>query len=299
MRPVLIAHAGVGTPRSEDDGARFACDKAFPLLVTTLGGRFSRAVNAAVEAVAAMENDVRFDAGVGSFMRLDGSIEMDAAVMDSKENIGGVIGLQDTKNPVYVAREVLDLPHNILSGQGATAFARQLGFEAYDCSTPRAYERLASVRESLNGKAKLPEWALDWKDIVKKGYLDPYLHDLTGDTVGAVARDAKGDFAAAVSTGGISIQLPGRVGDCSIIGAGIYCSKKGAVCATGIGEQIQRKVLAKAVYDLLDQGESAQDACDWGLGQYPKKVPVGIIAVDKNGHGVASNEEMAHYIEVD
>lgn len=299
MRPVIIAHAGVGTPRSEDDGPRFACEKAFPLLVTTVKDRFSNAVNAAVEAVAAMESDIRFDAGVGSFMRLDGGIEMDAAVMDATENIGAVIGLRDTKNPIYVAREVLDLPHNILAGQGALTFARQMGFTAYDCSTPRAYERLSNVRASLKGKAQLPEWAMEWKDFKKTGYLDAYLEDLTGDTVGAVARDAKGNFAAAVSTGGISIQLPGRVGDCSIIGAGVYCSKKGAVCATGIGEQIQRKVLAKAVYDLIDQGESAQQACDWGLGQFEKKVPVGVIAVSKDGYGMASNEEMARFVKED
>jgi L-asparaginase / beta-aspartyl-peptidase len=297
VRPIIIAHAGVGTPRSEDDGPRFACEKAFPLLVTTVKDRFPNAVNAAVEAVAAMESDVRFDAGVGSFMRLDGGIEMDAAVMDSAENIGAVIGLKDTKNPIYVAREVLELPHNILSGQGALAFARQMGFEAYDCTTPRAYERLASVRASLKGHTQLPQWALEWKDFKKKGYLDAYLEDLTGDTVGAVARDAKGNFASAVSTGGISIQLPGRVGDCSIIGAGVYCSKKGAVCATGIGEHIQRKVLAKAVYDLIDQGESAQDACDWGMGQFEKKVPVGVIAVSKDGYGIASNEDMAQFVK--
>ena len=297
MRPVIIAHAGVGTPRSEDDGPKFACERAFPHLVSSIKDRFPNAVNACVEAVAAMESDIRFDAGVGSFMRLDGSIEMDAAIMDSSENIGAVVGLRDTKNPIYVAREVLELPHNILAGQGALAFARQMGFTAYDCSTPRAYERLSNVRSSLKGKAHLPEWALDWKDFKKKGYLDAYLEDITGDTVGAVARDAKGNYAAAVSTGGISIQLPGRVGDCSIIGAGVYCSKKGAVCATGIGEQIQRKVMAKAVYDLIDQGESAQDACEWGLRQFEKNVPVGVIAVSKDGYGIASNEDMAHFVK--
>jgi beta-aspartyl-peptidase (threonine type) len=268
LDPMLIAHAGVGCPVSESDGPRYACDKGFSFLSGKVTGKRAPVVEAVVEAVAYMEDDVRFDAGTGSFMRLDGSIEMDAAVMDSKESIGAVIGLKDTKNPVYVARDVMDLPHNILAGEGATTFARQMGYPPHDCSTKKSFDILTDVRSKLSGRSPLPDWAKDWTALKKRGILDMFSDPIAGDTVGAVARDASGNFAVAVSTGGISIMLPGRVGDCAIIGAGIYCSKKGAVCATGIGEMIQRKVLAKAVYDLIDQGESAQNACDWGLDQF-------------------------------
>ncbi len=111
------------------------------------------------------------------------------------------------------------------------------------------------------------------------------------DTVGAVARDRDGRFAAANSTGGVSLMLPGRVGDSPIVGAGLYAGPNGAVATTGVGEEIIRRALSKHVYDRLDRG--ANRACESGLRLFPKSVPIGIIAVDRRGAAEAANRNMA------
>jgi len=298
LEPIIITHAGVGTPLSEDDGPVLAAENGFEYLVGSSKRKYSFVVDAVVEAVSVLENDVRFDAGLGSYLRLDGSIEMDAGVMDSRETIGSVIGLKDTKNPVYVARDVLDIPHNVLAGQGATDFARQMGYEQFDCTTQRSIERLEDVKTRLRGKKNVHYYAKSWRKYSRKAeYPKLFLEGLGSDTVGAVARDADGNFAVAVSSGGISYQLPGRVGDSGMVGAGFYCSKKGVVCATGIGETLQQKVLAKAVYDLLDHGESADEACDWAMGMFDKDTPVGIVALIRDEYAIRSNEEMAQAVK--
>ena len=99
-------------------------------------------------------------------------------------------------------------------------------------------------------------------------------------------------LGAANSTGGTSYQLPGRVGDSAVIGAGLFASAKGAVVTTGIGEDIIRKVLAKSVYDRMITGESIQEACEWGVGLYPKKIPMGVVAVTEDDHGIYANDIM-------
>lgn len=289
--PLIIVHGGVETPRSEDDGPAEAAKYAFDFLVQ------KGVVDAVVEAVSVLENDVRFDAGFGSYLHLDGSIQMDAAVMDSSENMGCVIGLRDTKNPIYVARDILDIPHNVLAGQGAIDFARQMGHPAFDCTSNESIQRLEGVKEMLRGRKPIPKWAANFKKFKKRSdLLNIYLNTVGHDTVGAVARDTEGNFAVAVSTGGTSFMIPGRVGDSALVGSGFYAGKKGAVCTTGIGEEIQRKVLAKAVYDVIDHGEDPQSACDWGLELFEASVPVGIVAVTRDEYGVASNEEMAQFV---
>ncbi len=100
-------------------------------------------------------------------------------------------------------------------------------------------------------------------------------------------------MAAANYTGGISIQLPGRVGDTPVIGAGIYAGPAGAVAATGIGEEIIRAVLSKQIYDRLLEGKDPQMVCDEGVGQFPSGVPMGLIAVASSGFGAAANTRMA------
>jgi L-asparaginase/beta-aspartyl-peptidase (threonine type) len=298
LKPIIIAHAGVGTPRTEDDGPLKAAELGFEFLLGEQGGNVTKVIDAVVESTAVLEDDPRFDAGLGSYLRLDGSIEMDAGVMDSHERIGGVIGIMDTKNPIYVARDIVPIPHNFLCGQGATDFARQMGYEAYDCTTQVSIDRLADVKERLLGKREVHYFAKDWKRYMDESeYPRIFLQALGSDTVGAVARDSEGNFAVAVSSGGISYQLPGRVGDSGMVGAGFYSSKKGAVCTTGIGEAIQQKVLAKAIYDIIDHGESVEDACEWGMSHFDADTPVGIIVITRDEYAIRSNEEMAHAVK--
>lgn len=237
------------------------------------------ALDAVVAATVVLEDDPRTNAGTGSRMRIDGSIQMDAALMDSGRRAGAVAAISNVKNPVLVARKVMETPHVMLAGEWATRFARKHGFPPYDPATEGARERLETAKEELAGK-KVPAWARAW------------LQNQSADTVGAVVRDGKGRFAAASSTGGISFMLPGRVGDSPIVGAGLYAGPDGAVTATGVGEEIWRMLLSKFVYDrIADFG--TQGACDEGLRMFPKSVPIGVIAVGKGGEGESCNRAMA------
>lgn len=123
----VIAHGGAGSSGDLTGGVRAAAEAAFHFLET--GGK---ALDAVVEAVKTLEDDGRYNAGVGSLLRLDGkTIEMDAAIMDSAGALGAVIAIRKVKNPVLIARAVSKTPHVALAGKGAEVFARKLGFPPY------------------------------------------------------------------------------------------------------------------------------------------------------------------------
>ncbi len=242
------------------------------------------ALDAVVKAVVLMEDDPLFNAGTGSNMRLDGSIQMDAAVM-IPGNFGAVINIEYVKNPVLVAKDVmLNSPHLILSGDGAVKFARKMGHGYYDPVTDKAKERRERIiRKLKNGE--IPEY-----------YHPDFFMEFLGDTVGAVAR-INGKFAAAVSTGGTSLTLRGRVGDSPIIGAGLYCGDRGAVVATGIGEEIIKRMLSFKIYERI--GESPlQEICKEEIGKFGD-IPVGVIAIDENEECAISNLTMPYAIKKD
>lgn len=244
--------------------------------------RGGRALDAVVESIVVLEDDPRLNAGTGSRMRIDGRIQMDAALMNWNLEAGGVAAIEEVKNPIRVARDVLATPHILLVGEDATAFARSKGHARFDPATPESRRRLVeSLARIRNGQ--LPRYAHKWKAVD--------LHD----TVGSVARDRRGRFATGSSTGGTAFMLPGRVGDSPIIGAGLYAGPHAAVSVTGIGEEIIKRVLSKSVYDRIADGLSPQKAAERGLTLFPKHVPIGIIAVARRGWGEASNRHMAYY----
>jgi len=237
------------------------------------------ALDSVIAAITTLEDDPRTNAGTGSRLRVDGSLQMDAGLMDSSRRIGAIASISAVKNPILVARAVMDTPHTMLAGEWATRFAHRQGFPKFNPATPEAKGKLQeSLKQIRSGT--VPPWARRWKDF-------------TWDTVGAVARDSRGRFAVGCSTGGHAFMMPGRVGDSPLVGNGFYAGPAGAVTATGIGEEICRHVLSKFVYDRIDGGERAQAACDEGLKIFPKSVSVGIIAVDARGVGAACNRAMA------
>ncbi len=273
---LVVTHCGSGSYLDIADLAERAGSAALAILE-----RGGRAIDAVTEAVIVLEDDPRTNAGTGSRMRVDGRIQMDAAIMTDDLEFGAVAGIEDVRNPILVARRVMDTPHILLVGRDATRFARKAGVKFYDPATPAARLRWKeSVRDIKTGE--LPPYAKKWKDYA----------GLVG-TVGAVARDADGRFCAASSTGGTSYMMAGRVGDTPLPGGGIYCGPAGAVSATGVGEEIARRVLSKHVYDRMAGGEGTQDACDEGLKLFKKAIPVGIIAVGADGVGEACNRDMA------
>lgn len=277
MQPILLTHCGAGSDRSVQDAADQAGRVGLEIL-----RRGGRAIDAVVQAVVVLEDDPRLNAGTGSRMRTDGRIQMDAAVMEGNLEAGAVAAIERVKNPILVARDVLVTPHILFVGPDAVAFARAHGHADYDPATPESHRKLEeSLRQIREGH--VPRYYRKFKDLA------------THETVGAVARDRRGRFAAAVSTGGTSFMLPGRVGDSPILGSGLYAGPRGAVCATGIGEEIMKRVLSKAVYDEIAAGRSPQKAAERAVASFPRGVSVGIIAVGPRGAGEACDRDMAYF----
>ncbi len=244
------------------------------------------ALDACVDAVRILEDDPDFNAGTGSVKRLDGSTQMDAAVMVT-EGFGSVIGIERVKNPVDVARLVMEkTPHLILEGDGAISFARKMGFPEYDPSTEKTQRMWKKTVEYLQGIGEsIPERYEKYRK-----YADMFDIPLSTDTVGAVARIG-GKFAGAVSTGGASPMMRGRVGDVPLPGCGIFVGEMGAVVATGVGEAIIRRMLCHNIYLQIGK-ESLVEIIKREIDEFGD-VHVGVIAIAKDEHASYSNTSMA------
>lgn len=260
----VLTHGGVGSPEAWTDGTDEALEVARQAVADG-----QDLIEAACRAVAALEDDPRFNAGTGSNLRADGqTVELDAAVADSQGALGAVACLTRTKNPVRVAQAVAGTDQVLLAGQGATAFARAQGFEEHDLVTDGARRRYK--------KAKAGE---------------PTDRDAE-DTVGVVITDGQ-TSAAALSSGGTRLAPVGRVGDVPLPGCGLYAGRAGAVAATGDGEAIAHQLLAYRVHRLLDAGRDPQQAADDALAWFPEGTTVGLIAVTPEGTGIAATGSMA------
>lgn len=250
--PVIAVHGGAGSPRPSDrDATRVAALARSLRAGQGLLAAGAAALEAVVAAVEELEADGDFNAGRGSTPTAGGEVEMDAAVADgARRRFGGVAAIRAVRHPVAVARAVLeDGRHVLLAGEGAEAFARRAG--------------LASAPDG---------WFVD--------------RGSAGDTVGAVALDARGHLAAATSTGGRRGQLPGRVGDSPVPGAGVWADDAtGAVSATGIGEAFLRVAFAHEVDALVRIGGfTLEDACHRALGEVTAVGGSGgCIALDRHG----------------
>jgi L-asparaginase/beta-aspartyl-peptidase (threonine type) len=115
-------------------------------------------------------------------------------------------------------------------------------------------------------------------------------------TVGAVVADGAGHYAVATSTGGCAPSLLGRVGDTPLIGSGFYAGERGAIAATGIGEAIMQKLLARTVYGWLEQGMPLKEALSRGIALFPESVDVGLIGVTAGEAAVLSNRDMPAWV---
>jgi beta-aspartyl-peptidase (threonine type) len=206
------------------------------------------ALDAVAAAVVLLEDDPCFNAGRGAVFTYDGTIELDAAIMDgAQRRAGAVAGVSHVRNPVRLARSVMeDGTHVFLSHEGAEAFAREHGIEAVDPEWLATVER----RRQL--------------DEMKANKVSAFDVDLKYGTVGAVARDAAGHVAAATSTGGLTGKRWGRIGDSPVIGAGTYADDRSCgVSATGAGEFFIRVGVAALIGARMRLlGEGVQAAAD-------------------------------------
>ncbi len=273
---ILVLHGGVGSPGTLSNVLNKYAEEA----------NKKNAIEAVISSVVLMEDDETFNAGKGSYMRIDKSIQMDASVM-IPGNFGSVINIENVKNPVKVAYDVMaKSPHNILSGDGAVKFARLLGYDYYDVKTEKAEKKYDEIIKKIkNNEIK------EFNEMRK--FFD--INDLIGDTVGAVAR-INNEFAAAVSTGGTSLMLRGRVGDSPLPGSGIYCGENGAIVATGIGEEIIKKQLCYSIYNEIGK-MPLNNIVKSKVDEFNIDVPVGIIAVTKDDYSIYANRDMAYGIK--
>jgi L-asparaginase / beta-aspartyl-peptidase len=307
-KAAAIAHGGQGSPPSKADGCRAAVDAALKALEAT-----GDPVDAAVAGVVVLEDDPRFNAGTGAVVRLDGhTVQMDAAVMRSDGRFGAVAQIEEVKNPVQVARAVMDTPHLLLAGDGATRFARTLGMPVYDPRTPESLARIALTQgKLLAGDPSIPEawqkfdWRARWnfeRSIEDAGLGGPRDRasgrsaasqspfDAGHDTVGVAVRASDGRFGVALSTGGTSITLRGRVGDVPILGAGLYAGKYGAAASTGTGERIVEAGIARKVHEWLADGQSAEEAAKGAVDLVGEK-DLAIIVIDPKSLAAAAGRK--------
>lgn len=297
--PVVITHGGVGSPPEWSSDCQDAA--------LTGAGAFSKgaaaALDAACAAVVHLEDICRFNAGTGANIRLDGAtVQMDAAVMTSAGRFAAVAAIERVLNPVLVAREVLATPHRMLVGEGATRFAHVRGFAdevpICDDAVRKNRERIARLLAGeAGGGYDGFAWRESWNYATPPPTAPPAgpgeVDRTPGDTVGAVTRAADGSFAAALSTGGTSITLHGRVGDVPIYACGCYAGPAGAVACTGHGEEIIRHAMARLVYERMAAGESAREAVLAGCAVFGQEWSLGLIAVGREDWAVAANREMA------
>lgn len=287
----VVVHGGAGNSKNNEDGCRAAGQAALAALAAG-----ASALDAAVTAVQSLEDDGRFNAGSGAVLGIDGeTFEMSASVMDTRGTLGAVAGVRDVRHPIALAEAVARTPHCMLAGEGTDRLARMLGFEPARHDRERALGVHRETIAALQGDAgvlpgvandafeKLWNYPLPWAQAMKR---------YGCGTVGAVVRDAAGHFAVATSTGGVTPGLLGRVGDSPLVGSGFYCGPAGAVGATGIGEAIMRRLLARTVYGWLDDGMPLQDALDAGIALFDDDTDIGLIGATASAVATASNRPM-------
>jgi L-asparaginase / beta-aspartyl-peptidase len=284
MPIALIAHGGAGNwrPGSESDaveGMRAAVQAGERVL---RGG--GSALDAVCATVVVLEDNPIYNAGTGGVLNFDGFVELDACVMESRgARVGAVSGLQRVKNPVLVARKVMEeTDHVMLTGEGAQRFARVMGFGDWDPVTE------ARRKDWQDKKAHLEEILSGARALKMRRFLEEH-PEYAGGTVGAAAVDSNGVLAAATSTGGVTMKLVGRVGDSPIPGAGNYASRHIAASATGTGEFVIRSLATRAISEAVEHGAPFAEAMRQVLDQLGRDfdADVGIVGVDRDGQPVA------------
>ena len=281
-QPVLLVHGGAwaipdNMIEAHVNGVRNAMRAGWRVLEK--GGS---AVDAVEEAVVVLEDDETFDAGRGSFLNRDGRVELDALMMDGRTlRAGGVGCVEHVRNPIRLCRKVLDeSPHVYLVARGAEQFAQKHGIELIP------NEELVVEREVEHLRiCQAKEAAGETHEV--------FAPTISHDTVGAAALDAKGNIAAATSTGGTLNKTPGRVGDSSLIGCGCYADNLSAACSTtGWGEPMMKLVLAKWATDRVMNGGEPSQVAHEAIEYLKRRLDGhgGLILLDARGRwGVAHN----------
>ncbi len=273
VEAVIVVHGGASEWYAGTGPGRAACRRAAQAGMEALAaGR--GALDAVIAAVRVVEDDPACNAGTGSVLTSRGTLELDACVMDGASLASGAVAvLPPFLHPIDIARAVLeDGRYHLLAGEGAAAFARARGFVAVDPELMITADR----RAEHEGRGSFER----------------------GNTVGAVARDAYGNLAAATSTGGMSGTIPGRVGDVPTVGGGTYADEHAACSCTGDGEAFARA--CAAFWTVENVADRAQTVAERSVERVLKRYGGygGLILLDKAGDvGIAkSASAMPHAI---
>jgi len=231
------------------------------------------ALDAVEQGVMVPESDPEVTSvGYGGKPDRDGNVTLDACIIDQNGNCGSVAFLQFIKNPISVARKVMEkTKHIMLVGEGALKFSLQHGFK----------------KENLLTEKSKKYWE-KWK--LEGNYDTNIINEENHDTIGLLAIDKMNNISGACTTSGLSGKLFGRVGDSPIIGAGLYCDNEvGGACATGVGEAVIKICGSFLVVELMRNGLLPQEACEEAVRRTIKKyddyknIQVGFLAINKNG----------------
>ena len=253
----IIIHGGFFSESSTHNDTKIAKQQALKRIVAESFEflKSNSALETVVHAVALLEDDELFNAGTGSQIQSDGKIRMSASIMDGEfKKMSGVINLENVKNPVLVAQLLLDSEDKVLGGEGATAFARKLGFDAFSTEIPQRRAEYEAKKKPTG----------------------------TG-TVGCVALDQYGRLAVATSTGGKGFEIPGRISDSATV-AGNFANEFCGVSCTGVGEDIVSGAVAAKIVTRVTDGFSLQDAFAKTFEELkPFDGFAGAIAIDSSG----------------
>lgn len=277
----LVVHGGAGnisnlSPEKEKDyldKLNYAVEEGYRIL--ELGGS---SLNAVESVIKIFEDSPLFNAGKGAVFNNEGMNELDASIMDGATlNAGAITGVKRIKNPISLARLVMEKSNHILfTGEGAEKFAQEMGIELIDNKyfyteeRWKALERAKKIDKEKEGQTKVIE------------------QEFIYGTVGCVALDKNGNLAAGTSTGGMTNKKFGRVGDSPIIGAGTYANNKTcAVSCTGHGEYFIKNCVAYDVSALMEYKKmSLKDASEYIINTKLKNQNAdgGLIGIDKFGN---------------
>lgn len=286
----IIIHGGAGTilkkNMSDEKEAEYKekLEEVIKIGHTVLknGGTSQEAV---MKTIQVMEDSPLFNAGKGAVFTHEETNELDASFMDGKTlNAGAVAGVKNVKSPIELAIKVMtDSDHVMLSGEGASIFAKEKGLEIVDPSyfyTERRFNSLQRIKDS-------EKTALDHNDK-KAAFYDSDIKNSKFGTVGCVALDKNGNIAAGTSTGGMTNKRWGRIGDAPIIGSGTYANNSTCgVSSTGWGEyfirsQVAYDISAQMEYQQKTLKEATKDVIQHKLTKLGGTG--GVVALDKNGN---------------
>lgn len=253
----IIIHGGFFSESSQSLETKIAKQNALKQVVKNSYDylKTHSAIETVAYAVEQLENDVLFNAGIGSQIQSDGKIRMSASMMDGgSTKFSGVINIENVKNPIRVAEKLFPTEDRVLGGEGATNFARANNFEFFNPEIPQRRKEY---------EAKTASKSLG--------------------TVGCVAFDQKGNIAAATSTGGKGFEIPGRISD-SATAAGNYANSFCGVSCTGIGEDIVSTAVATKIVTRVSDGFTIEKAFEKTFAEL-KEIDgfAGAIAIDNKG----------------